>query len=142
LVAQASNYKLGKLTLLTKAAAFPLKMYLLDKVYANKIVLIGDAAHTIHPLAGQGVNLGFKDAKLLASVLGKCTSSQLGNSGVLAKYNAMRIINIRQMQLTCHNLRRLFKSENFLISKIRNHGLNFINASNFVKLKLANVAAR
>lgn len=133
LVANASGNKLGSLEVITKAVAFPLKLYMLKTVYSNKIVLIGDAAHTIHPLAGQGVNLGFGDAKLLAKELAKCQVYQLSDKAVLAKYNTIRIPQTRQMQYSCHFLYRLFGIDNFVISSIRNKGLSLINSLPFAK---------
>ena len=132
-VAEFGENKLGKLELITKAVAFPLRLYLLDKVYADKVILIGDAAHTIHPLAGQGVNLGFGDSSLLAATLAKCQNYQLSDKSILIKYNATRLLNVRQMQLSCHSLQRIFTSHNPVLEKIRNQGLNIINKSSIIK---------
>ncbi len=132
-VAKASEYKLGKLNIITKAALFPLRLYLIDKIFCNRIVLIGDAAHTIHPLAGQGVNLGFEDAKILAELLAKHQSYQFGDTSILAKFNALRLSNVRKMQLTCHFLRQLFISDNNYLKHVRNYGLNLINTLPIVK---------
>lgn len=133
LVEDAGENKLGKLTLITKPVAFPLKLYLLDKVYAHKMVLIGDAAHTIHPLAGQGVNLGFSDAKLLAEILSNVQDYQIGDIAVLARFNSARLINVKKMQFTCHMLYRLFKSNSPILKHVRNTGLNLVNSLPLVK---------
>lgn len=139
-VSAFGGYKLGKLKILTKPVAFPLRMYLLEKIYAKRVVLIGDAAHTIHPLAGQGVNLGFRDAKKLVQVLSKLEPYQLGEIDVLAKYNVERQIMVKEMQLTCHILHRLFASNNEVIKVLRNQGLNWVNKLPFLKKALMNIA--
>lgn len=126
-VAKAGNNKLGKLKVITAAVSFPLRLYTLEKIYARKILLIGDAAHTIHPLAGQGVNLGFGDARLLAKLLSGCDSYQLGDTALLARFNALRLPPVRQMQLGCHWLYRLFAADNLLLKWMRNMGLNLVN---------------
>ena len=140
-VSSFGDHKLGKLKLITKPVAFPLKMYLLAKVYANHVVLIGDAAHTIHPLAGQGVNLGFRDAKFLAAILSRLEVYQLSEIGILAKYNVKRQIAVKEMQLTCHTLQRLFASDDEDIKTIRNHGLNLVNKSSLLKNALMALAS-
>ena len=132
-VTSAGKGKLGKLEVVTPAVAFPLRLFLINKTYARHMVLIGDAAHTIHPLAGQGVNLGFADAQVLAGILAKCNSYQLGDEAVLAEYNAKRIAEVRKMQLTCHALYRLFGINNPLIRQVRNLGLNLVDGLPFIK---------
>lgn len=132
-VMEFSCNKLGKLKLISKPVAFPLRLYTIDKVYAHRVVLIGDAAHTIHPLAGQGVNLGFGDAKALANTLTDVSSSQLGDISILRKYNASRILKVKQMQITCHSLHLLFKSSNNIVRTFRNIGLNMVNNIPLVK---------
>lgn len=126
-VAQAGKYKLGKLELVTPAAVFPLRLHLVNRLYSMRIALIGDAAHTVHPLAGQGVNMGFADARILAAILSKIVPYQLGDESLLASYNAKRLPAIRQMQLTCHSLHNLFNTNQLAISYLRNMGLNLVN---------------
>ncbi len=135
-VESAIKYKLGKLKLISKVASFPLKMFLLDSFYINRIALIGDAAHIIHPLAGQGLNLGFGDAILLADILGQYKNYQLSDISILAKYNSIRMPQIQKMQLLCHSLQRLFSSNFFAAMPIRNIGLNTINSMKIIKKHL------
>lgn len=135
-VAAASGHKLGNLKLITRAAVFPLRLYIVKKLYAKRIALIGDAAHTIHPLAGQGVNLGFADAELLASILANVPQYQLGDESLLAKYSAKRLPIIRQMQLTCHGLHNLFNTKQLPITYLRNLGLNLVNKLSGIKKHL------
>jgi 2-octaprenylphenol hydroxylase len=141
-VAKAGDYKLGGLKLLAPAVSFPLRLYVLEKLYAKRIVLIGDAAHTIHPLAGQGVNLGFSDARFLASIIGKVPQYQLGDESLLAKYNAKRLPFIYQMQLICHALHNLFNTRQSAASGIRNLGLNLINSLPKIKKHLISEAIK
>ena len=69
LVAEAGNRRLGALELITPPAGFPLRLMRAPNAVAPRLALIGDAAHTIHPLSGHGINLGFQDARVLAGVL-------------------------------------------------------------------------
>ncbi|MFN4166522.1 MAG: UbiH/UbiF family hydroxylase, partial [Ferrovibrio sp.] len=71
-VAAAGFYRLGMLELITPPAAFPLRLMRAPQTVAPRLALVGDAAHTIHPLSGHGINLGFQDAKSLAEVLASC----------------------------------------------------------------------
>lgn len=141
-VASIGGDKLGKLTLITSPAAFPLKMQHPKTTYARNIVLIGDAAHTLHPLAGQGVNLGFGDARLLSSILANVDNYQLGDSVLLKKYDNLRAPVVYQMQQVCHLLHKLFNSHNIALRHLRNRGLNLFNSINLLKKYLINTATR
>lgn len=126
-VTAASQGVLGKLTLLTKARAFPLKLNLIDKCYKGRVVLIGDAFHTIHPLAGQGVNLGFGDAWALGNLVTKIGVGQI-SSVDFNRFNSSRLIEVRKMQMACHSLQRLFDNRNKTVDFLRNTGLNLVNS--------------
>ncbi|MFN8769590.1 MAG: FAD-dependent monooxygenase [Neisseriaceae bacterium] len=132
-VADIGNNSLGKLTLIGKPEAFPLKLYLLNKIWQPNLVLIGDAAHTIHPLAGQGVNLGFGDVLSLADTLSMVKQYQLGDSAVLNLYNRKRFFAVKKMQYTCHLLYKLFSMDDKLNRTIRNKGLNLVDKIPFLK---------
>ncbi|HCY38972.1 MAG TPA: ubiquinone biosynthesis protein UbiH [Neisseriales bacterium] len=138
LVANAGQNTLGKLELITKAMAFPLKLNLVEKFYYERVILIGDAAHTIHPLAGQGVNLGFGDAWALAKLMA-LNLSNLDNA-TLARYNYARLAEVRKMQMTCHLLHRLFHNRLPVVNELRNLGLNLVNRLTPVKKILINSA--
>lgn len=140
LIAQLSDHSLGKLQIVTPRDYFPLKLQLIDPSYDKQKVLIGDSLHTIHPLAGQGVNLGFSDAKLLSEILSAVEPYQLADSILLAKYNNLRKIPIRQMQLICHGLNRIFGVSSKPLGIVRNLGLNLLNNTNFLKKYLINQA--
>jgi ubiquinone biosynthesis UbiH/UbiF/VisC/COQ6 family hydroxylase len=135
-VVMATEARLGKLKLITKATSYPLGLSLVQKVYTNRVVLIGDAAHTIHPLAGQGLNLGFADVQVLAAILSGVQKYQIGEIGLLAKYNNLRLPEVRKMQMMCHALQRLFGVDSKVFRGIRNVGLNLIDSLPIIKKQL------
>lgn len=138
-VEAASQNKLGKLKLITEPQAFPLKLNLIEKCYKDRVILIGDAFHTIHPLAGQGVNLGFGDAWELSALMAQVGISQLSQAD-LARYNYDRLFEVRKMQLTCHSLQRLFNNRSLVANYARNFGLNLVNSIKPLKKILINNA--
>lgn len=125
-VAEQGHHALGALKLLTPAAAFPLRLIRPETVIAERVAFAGDAAHTIHPLAGQGVNLGFGDVQLLAQLL--AGAGDPGEYRLLRRYERGRLEAVRTMQLTCDGLFRLFKQDNSLVGWVRNTGLSATNA--------------
>lgn len=138
-VEAASQNKLGKLELINSPQAFPLKLNLIEKCYKDRVILIGDAFHTIHPLAGQGVNLGFGDAWELSALISRVGVLQLSQAN-LARYNYDRLFEVRKMQLTCHSLQRLFNNRSLAASYLRNLGLNLVNSIKPLKKILINNA--
>jgi ubiquinone biosynthesis UbiH/UbiF/VisC/COQ6 family hydroxylase len=138
-VTAASGQVLGDLELITPAKAFPLKLNLVNKVFDQRVILIGDAAHTIHPLAGQGVNLGFGDAWELAKLFATALPHEV-SYGELNRYNYNRLAEVRQMQLTCHGLERLFASSNPMLNLARNWGMRVVDKLPPLKQLLTNQA--
>jgi ubiquinone biosynthesis UbiH/UbiF/VisC/COQ6 family hydroxylase len=120
----AGHGVLGELQLLTPAAAFPLALQQVAAITQNSVVLVGDAAHQIHPMAGQGVNLGFRDVIDLVEVLTKKNPYQAVNDLSLRKqYTRLRKADMLQMLLLTDGLYRLFTSPQPLVKTLRNLGL-------------------
>ena len=127
-VMAASHEKLGAMQLLTPAAAFPLHIQRVQRLVVPRLALIGDAAHSVHPLAGQGVNLGFRDARELALVLTRRgAQSDCGDYPLLRRYERARKEDIATMQLTTDSLQRLFNNDDARLAKLRNLGLRLVN---------------
>ena len=137
-VAAASQHMLGDLKLITPPAAFPLRSLKLPHIIAPRLALIGDAAHNVHPLAGQGVNLGFRDARELASILnGRGAQADCGNMQLLRRYERARREDIVSMQYTTDTLKHLFINNNPLLRYARNIGLSVTNQLTPIKKMLA-----
>lgn len=124
-VAVQGEHSLGNLTPLGQRFAFELILRRPERMYAPRIVLLGDAAHTIHPLAGQGVNLGFGDVMVLARLLEH--APDWGRLSLLREYEAQRLHAVRSMQMGCDGLFHLFKADISPVSWLRNTGLNLVN---------------
>jgi ubiquinone biosynthesis UbiH/UbiF/VisC/COQ6 family hydroxylase len=122
-VAAAGHHALGELRCITPAAGFPLKRRLADEWVRPGLVLLGDTAHTVHPLAGQGVNLGFRDSRLLAEVLKR--GGDPGEIGRLTAYAARRREDVASMQFTTGSLKKLFSRPESLTRVLRNQGMTF-----------------
>jgi ubiquinone biosynthesis UbiH/UbiF/VisC/COQ6 family hydroxylase len=126
-VVEATGAAVGVLDLINPPAAFPLRLMKVDRMVAHRIALVGDAAHNVHPLAGQGVNLGFQDARELADVLrdrGAC--GDVGEYRLLRRYELARREDLLAMTLVTDGLQRLFASDSASLSWLRNRGLSLL----------------
>jgi 2-octaprenylphenol hydroxylase len=133
-VAEPAGPLLGTLQVITPAAAFPLSLQTADHLVQPRIALIGDAAHTVHPLAGQGVNMGFRDARELAGVLkNRGPFDDCGDQYLLRRYERARRQDILALQLTTHGLQRLFAQNSKWVADARNLGLRIVNQQSFLK---------
>jgi len=137
-VQAAGHNRLGALRLLTRAAAFPLRLIRVESVVAPGVALIGDAAHGVHPLAGQGVNLGFGDAEALVEVLAQHRRVGLGNVRVLQRYARVRAEPVQRMQALTHGLHHLFADSR--AAWLRNAGMTIVNQLPPVKAALVREA--
>jgi 2-polyprenyl-6-methoxyphenol hydroxylase-like FAD-dependent oxidoreductase len=127
-VKEAGRNTLGALELVTPPAAFSLRLLNLEHLVRPRVALIGDAAHNVHPLAGQGVNLGFQDAKKLAQVLMQREPRRdCGDLALLRRYERARKEDILAMQLVTDGLQKLFNNPDPLLRTLRNTGLNLSN---------------
>lgn len=141
-VAEAGGHALGALRLVTPPAAFPLRILNLDNMVKPRLALIGDAAHNVHPLAGQGVNLGFRDAKELATVLRERGPFDCGDYHLLRRYERARQEDILAMQLTTDALQKLFNNANPLLGMLRNFGLSLTDRLGWLKNRLVQHALK
>lgn len=139
----AFDFRLGKILSTQSRHAFPLRMRHAKQYVCSRVALIGDAAHTIHPMAGQGVNLGFLDAASLAEVVVTAVKKNRDFSSLatLRRYERWRKTDTLAMLAMVEGLKHLFASEQHWIQVMRNAGLNFTNRLLFLKYFFANYAS-
>lgn len=121
---------LGALHLAAPRSSYPLSLNLASRFVANRLALIGDAAHGIHPIAGQGYNLGVKDAAVLADVLtqARYAGLDIGGLDVLNRYERWRRFDVVSLALGTDALNRLFSNDNPLLRTARDIGLGAVSA--------------
>ncbi|MDH3309854.1 MAG: UbiH/UbiF/VisC/COQ6 family ubiquinone biosynthesis hydroxylase [Gammaproteobacteria bacterium] len=131
----AMGESLGAIQTVSPRAAFPLALSHARAYTAPHLALVGDAAHTVHPLAGQGVNLGFLDAATLAEVLLDATvkHKDIGAHEVLRRYERWRKGNNLAMISITGGFKYLFGNDLPVVSQLRNWGLDLTNAATPVK---------
>jgi ubiquinone biosynthesis UbiH/UbiF/VisC/COQ6 family hydroxylase len=142
-VAEAGDSALGALRMITPPAAFPLQSLRLPTSIAHRMALVGDAAHGVHPLAGQGVNLGFGDAQALASVLSE--RGPVGDAGapiLLERFARRRAEPVLAMHAVTDGLVRMFGPRMPWLKTLRNVGLSAVDRLPIVKRALAQSALR
>ncbi len=131
----AGNAVLGKLTMIGEPAAFPLTLKKAEAFVHDSVVLAGDAAHRIHPMAGQGVNLGFRDIVDLVEILNTRHAYQpINDNGLLKRYTRVRKSDVSNMLMLTNGLYYLFDRSNPFVRKIRNWGLSASNQPILKKL--------
>ena len=138
-----SRAVLGDLKQVGKSASFALNQQTATSLIAERVVLIGDAAHQIHPMAGQGVNLGFRDVMELASMATKCHGMQDAGDGMfLRQYERARKADIVMMNSLTSGLDGLYANESSMLKKARQWGLRQLNDQVAIKkLLIQEVAA-
>ena len=138
----ASRGALGALALVTPAVAFPLKLQRVQQFVKPCLALVGDAAHNVHPLAGQGMNLGLRDARALAETLsGRGAWRPCGDYALLRRYERARKEDVLAMQLATDGLQKLFMNNAVWLSGARNFGLSLADRLPFFKSFLVHHAA-
>lgn len=141
-VSVASDGLVGALEVITPAVAFPLRLQRVGEFVKPRLALVGDAAHNVHPLAGQGVNLGFRDARELAAVLcDRGAQSDCGDYALLRRYERARKEDVLSMQLATDGLQKLFASKAVWLSRARNLGMRVVASQPFIKNLLVKHAA-
>jgi ubiquinone biosynthesis UbiH/UbiF/VisC/COQ6 family hydroxylase len=137
----AIEKQLGELTLNSTPAAFPLRRIRAKRFIGPetvpKVVLIGDAAHVMHPLAGQGLNLGLRDVAVLLNILGKRESFRNPSDAVLLRrYERQRQGDTSALLWVTDKLKKLFSASSNTERQLRNWGLGLVNKSHFIKQRL------
>ncbi|MTI44019.1 2-octaprenyl-3-methyl-6-methoxy-1,4-benzoquinol hydroxylase [Roseibium hamelinense] len=123
------GHHLGKIELGGPKNAYPLGLTLAREFVRPRFALIGDAAHGIHPIAGQGLNLGFKDVAALAEVIvdARRLGQDIGSSDVLERYQRWRRFDTLQMGIVTDVLNRLFSNDNDMLRAVRDFGLGLVD---------------
>ncbi|WP_375427592.1 FAD-dependent monooxygenase [uncultured Sphingomonas sp.] len=121
---------LGALSGASPRVSWPLGFHLASRITAERLALVGDAAHGIHPIAGQGLNLGLRDVAALTEVLveGKRTGLDLGDAALLARYQRWRALDTGAIAAATDGLARLFGIPGRTASAVRRLGLAAVNA--------------
>ena len=142
-VTAAGGSALGELEPLTPASSFPLSFLKLPSVIGQRFALVGDAAHCVHPLAGQGVNMGFGDAQALAGVLAaRGAVADPGAPILLERYARRRAAPVLAMQTVTDALVRLFDRPEPWVRSARNRGMALVDTVGPLRRLLAQPALR
>lgn len=142
-VRDAGGAEAGDMILEGTPAVFPLRLVRVPRIAVPGAVLIGDAAHGVHPLAGQGVNLGFQDARSLAARLAaRSPLERPGDLAVLRRHERERRADVDAMQFVTDRLEWLFGLEMPLAARARNAGLRLVDAAPLGKRLLVAHAMR
>ena len=125
----------GTIVSTTNPIEYNLNIFYCYKYFKKKVVLIGDACQAIHPIAGQGLNLGIRDSYFLANSLKEAEDFGLEYNDpiVLSKYTQSRKIDKKLLIQSTHNLNRLFSNNSLIFSLFRKVGMRIFNKSNFLK---------
>jgi 2-octaprenyl-6-methoxyphenol hydroxylase len=121
---------LGEISLVGKRYTYPLSLSLTDRLVSERIALIGDAAHGVHPIAGQGLNAGMRDIAALAEVITDAVrrGEDPGSVAVLHRYEEWRRFDNTALALATDAFNRLFSNDNTLVRGVRDLGMGVVNA--------------
>ena len=126
---QRFGLHLGEIKALDKPRSFPLGYFVARSFIAERLALVGDAAHVIHPIAGQGLNMGLKDVAALAEVVVDAArlGIDLGQADVLERYQRWRRFDTMAMGLATNSLNLLFSNQSTLLRTVRDIGLGLVD---------------
>jgi 2-octaprenylphenol hydroxylase len=132
---RAFESRLGKILTVGKRQCFPLTQRHATEYCQPGIVLIADAAHTVHPLAGQGINLGLKDVQILAEEIIRATERDLpiGDMAVLSRYQRRRKTNNLATMAAMESFKQLFARRELPVRWLRNSGMRWLNQMPLIK---------
>jgi len=127
----------GKIIKTSKPVIYNLSVISCYEYFKERIVLIGDACQAIHPIAGQGLNLGLRDSDKLAKIISESLKLGLdiGSTFVLKDYSSKRLVDKKLLIQATHRLNQLFSNKSIFIKVIRKSGLKLFNKSRYLKKK-------
>jgi 2-octaprenyl-6-methoxyphenol hydroxylase len=133
---------LGKVAMLAPRSSFPLGFHHAAQIIAQRVALVGDAAHAIHPIAGQGLNLGFRDVAALTEVLveGARLGLDLGDRQLLGRYQRWRSLDALSVAFTTDSLTRVYGIPGATASAIRRFGMGLVGRISPLRNKLMSEA--
>ena len=133
---------LGKVEMLAPRSSFPLGFHHAAQITARRLALVGDAAHAIHPIAGQGLNLGFRDAAALAQVLveGARLGLDLGDRQLLDRYQRWRSLDALSVAFATDSLTRIYGVPGAAASAVRRFGMALVGRISPLRNRLMNEA--
>ena len=133
---------LGKVEMLAQRSSYPLGFHHAAEITAKRLALVGDSAHSIHPIAGQGLNLGFRDAAALTEVLveGARLGLDLGDKQLLDRYRRWRSLDALSVAFATDSLTRIYGVPGKTASKIRRFGMALIDRVSPIRNRLMNEA--
>ena len=142
LAARLGNF-LGKFKIIGDRHTYPLELSIADQFIDERLALIGDAAHSVHPIAGQGLNAGFKDIAVLAHIIQDAhyRGEDLGSLGVLKRYEEWRRFDSAQLAYSTDLFNKLFSNENEALRLARNIGLKLLDSIPVAKRNIIKEAA-
>ncbi len=142
LLTEATDSVLGNLSAAGPRGSFPLKSQHADRYVLDGLALVGDAAHAVHPLAGQGANLGLADARVLAAVIAEALAAgeHPGDLPILRRYERARKVANKSMLHFINGLNRLFSNESTPLARLRGAGMALFNKSGPIREYAVQVA--
>ena len=120
----------------SKIESFPLTMNRVESFFKDRVLLVGDAAHFIHPLAGQGLNLGIRDIITLEKIIDKKVYADIGLKSFLRKYERARKEDVVQMGFLTLGLNWIFSNKSSILSRIVGKGMSMLDKSKLLKKQL------
>tara|TARA_B100000989_G_scaffold236007_1_gene182865 strand:- start:913 stop:2109 length:1197 start_codon:yes stop_codon:yes gene_type:complete len=132
----------GKAFIISQPKVYPLNVIYSYKCFRENFVLVGDASQAIHPIAGQGFNLGVRDCDILLKNINHSlkTGKEIGSVEMLSKFSNRRLVDRKLFINATHNLNLFFSNNNVFLKKFRKFGISLLNNFGFIKKQLMMIA--
>jgi 2-polyprenyl-6-methoxyphenol hydroxylase-like FAD-dependent oxidoreductase len=120
----------------SKKESFPLFMNSVESIFKDRVLLVGDSAHFIHPMAGQGLNLGIRDIIFLEKIIDRKKYLDIGLRGFLRKYERARKEDVSQIGFLTFGLNWIFSKKSSIVTGLIEKGMGVLDKSKFLKQQL------